>query len=95
MPTKKTRLTITLDDYSQEILMLISKGSNISRSAVINELFRLIGPSFVQLTAAKQALSAGLVNCGHDAMQGFLDGLGKDVLGMISETKKEISDLKE
>jgi len=71
--------------------MAIANGSKISRSAVINELFRLIGPSLVQLTAAKQALNAGLVNCGHDAMQGFLDGLEKDVLGMISEAKTETS----
>lgn len=92
MPTKKKRLTITLDDYSAEILAALSTGSHVSQAAVINELFRLIGPSLVQLTAVKQALNAGLVNSGHDAMQGFLDGLQKDVVGMISQTKKEYSE---
>ena len=91
MPTKKKRLTVTLDDYSAEILASISAGSRVSQAAVINELFRLIGPSLVQLTAVKQALDVGLVNSGHDAMQGFLDGLEKDVLGMISEAKTETS----
>lgn len=95
MPTQKTRLTITLNEYSEELLSSMSSGSGLSKSAVINEIFRLVGPSFVQLANAKTMIAQGFASCGHDAMQGYLDGLKSDVSNMIDEAKKECSGMVE
>ena len=56
-----------------------------------------LGNGYVDMVDKKLNHSTGggkkydIVNCGHDAMQGFLDGLEKDVIGMISEAKNETS----
>ena len=94
MATNKARLTISLDKSSEDLINLVSKGSGISKSAVINELCRLMGPALVHLTAAKQMLDAGLENASHDSIQGFLEGMNKDFLWKMKEASDVLEEKK-
>jgi len=92
MPTNKARLTISLTKTSEDLINSISKGSGISKSAVVNELCRLMGPALVHLTAAKQMMDAGLVNSSRDSIEGFLEGMKKDFSQRMEEAETSLKE---
>lgn len=84
---KKTRVTLSLDEYSYKLVTAISEDLGQTKSEVLIELLHLMGPALSHISAAKRMVDAGLKATGEEAFKGFLRGMEKDFLESMSDAE--------
>lgn len=84
----KTRVTLSLDEYSFKLLSAISEDLGQTKSEVFNELMNLMGPALAHISATKRMVDAGLKATGEEAFRGFLRGMQEDFQQSIAEAEE-------
>lgn len=85
---KKTRVTLSLDEYSYKLITAISEDLGQTKSEVLNELMHLMGPALSHISAAKRMVDAGLKATGEEAFKGFLRGMQEDFEQSVADAEE-------
>lgn len=85
---EKIRVTLSLDEYSYNLITNIAEDLGKTKSAVVIELFNLMGPALSHISACKRFVDQGLKNTGEGAFRAFLEGMQKDFEESLEEAEE-------
>lgn len=83
----KKRIALSLDDYTLNLITSISEDLGKSKSDVVIEFFKVMGPALAHISAAKRMIDAGLKTTGEEAFLGFLRGMEMEFQESVSEAE--------
>lgn len=85
---EKTRVTLSLDEYSYTLLNSIAEDLGQTKSAVFIELMHLMGPALSHISSVKRMVDAGLKATGEEAFKGFLNGMKQDFEDSLTDAQE-------